>query len=108
MDDFYDNFDDDLNSQRYEAECQGCDMWGPVDDIGLCDDWAGKPERDMTRKREWAFLSLPLDALRKSWKISGRILLKSMVKLSNSFAKITLQEQGQKEETQAVSLKKAL
>ena len=58
MNDFYDIYFDDGNYQRYEAECQGCDMWGPVDDIGLCDDCAGKLERDMIKKREWAYSAL--------------------------------------------------
>ena len=58
MNDLYDNFDDGGNYQRYEAECQGCDMWEPVDDMGLCDDCAGKFERDMIRKREWAYSAL--------------------------------------------------
>jgi len=40
---------------NYEAECQGCDMWGPDNDVGLCDACAGKLERDLIRKREWAY-----------------------------------------------------
>lgn len=39
----------------YEAECQGCDMFLPVNDLGLCEDCAGKLERDMIRKRDWAY-----------------------------------------------------
>jgi hypothetical protein len=53
MNEFYEDLDEDEIS-RYEAECQGCDLWGPVDYMGLCDDCAGKFERDMIRKREWA------------------------------------------------------
>jgi hypothetical protein len=59
MKDFYeyDQGDGDLWPQ-YEAECQGCDTWGPVDDIGLCQDCAGKLERDMIRQRDWAYSAL--------------------------------------------------
>jgi hypothetical protein len=58
MNEFYDDLDEDEIFPRYEAECQGCDMWAPVDDMGLCDDCAGKLERDMIRKREWAYSAL--------------------------------------------------
>ena len=40
---------------QYEAECQGCDVWGPVDDMCFCAECAGKLERDMIRQREWAY-----------------------------------------------------
>ncbi|UCE18227.1 MAG: hypothetical protein JSV84_15435 [Gemmatimonadota bacterium] len=53
----FDQDGDDLWPQ-YEAECQGCDTWGPVDDIGLCEDCAGKLERDMIRQRDWACSAL--------------------------------------------------
>ena len=53
----YDQDDDDL-WPGYEAECQGCGTWGPVDDIGLCQDCAGKLERDMIRQRDWAYSAL--------------------------------------------------
>ncbi|EFK06487.1 conserved hypothetical protein [delta proteobacterium NaphS2] len=56
MKDFFDDFEDDDDIfPRYEAECQGCDMWGLVDDIGLCEDCAEKLDRDMIRKRDWAY-----------------------------------------------------
>jgi len=43
MQEFHDDMDeeDDL-LPRYEAECHGCDIWGPVDGVGLCSDCAGK------------------------------------------------------------------
>ena len=53
----YDLNDDDP-WPRYETECQGCDVWGPVGDDGLCKDCAGKLERDMIRQREWAYSCL--------------------------------------------------
>lgn len=59
MDNFWDDIDDDEDIfPRYEAECQGCDMWGLVDDMGLCDDCAGKLERDMVRQRRFAYSAL--------------------------------------------------
>jgi hypothetical protein len=56
--DNYDDLDDDDVFPRYDAECRGCDIWGPVDDLGLCDDCAGKLERDMIRQRDWAYSAL--------------------------------------------------
>ena len=59
MDNFWGDIDDDDDIfPRYEAECQGCDMWGLVDDMGLCDDCAGKLERDMVRQRNFAYSAL--------------------------------------------------
>ena len=55
MNDFFENLDSDDSFPQYEAECQGCDIWGPVDDMGLCTDCAGKLERDMIRQREWDY-----------------------------------------------------
>jgi hypothetical protein len=58
MNKFYEDLDIDDFFPQYEAECQGCDIWGPVDDMGLCTDCAGKLERDMIRKRDWAYSAL--------------------------------------------------
>ena len=59
MNEFYDDMEDDKEVfSRHEAECQGCDIWGPVDDIGLCDDCSSKLERDMIRQRDWAYSAL--------------------------------------------------
>lgn len=56
MNEFYEEFDSDESIlNRYKAECQGCDIFLPVNDLGLCDDCAGKLERDMIRKRDWAY-----------------------------------------------------
>jgi rRNA maturation endonuclease Nob1 len=70
MNEFFDEFDSDESIlQSYEAECQGCDMFLPVNDLGLCEDCAGKLERDMIRKRDWPIRSLHLDVPRISLKI---------------------------------------
>ena len=58
MNKFYKGLDIDDLFPQYEAECQGCDMWGPVDDMGLCTDCAGKLERDMIRQRDCAYSAL--------------------------------------------------
>jgi len=39
----------------YEAICKGCDAYGPVDDIGLCNKCTAKVDRDMIRKRDWDY-----------------------------------------------------
>lgn len=39
----------------YEGQCQACDNFGPVDDMSLCDECAGKLERDLIRQRDWAY-----------------------------------------------------
>ena len=50
MDDGYDD-DDDLDY----GECQGCDRWQPVDELGLCDGCREKLERDLIRQRDWEY-----------------------------------------------------
>ena len=56
MNEFYEDFDSDKSIfPQYEAECQGCDMFLPVNDLGLCEECAGKLESDMIRKRDWAY-----------------------------------------------------
>jgi hypothetical protein len=47
---------------EYEAECQGCDMFMPVNDLGSCEDFAGKIDWDMIRKRDWAYSVLAFDS----------------------------------------------
>ena len=37
------------------GECQACDIYGPVDDTSLCDECAGKLERDLIRQRDWNY-----------------------------------------------------
>jgi len=36
----------------YEGECQGCDMFQPLNDLGLCEECAGKLERDLIRESD--------------------------------------------------------
>jgi hypothetical protein len=39
----------------YQAECKGCDLFGPVDDNGLCAECTQKLERDLLRQRSWDY-----------------------------------------------------
>ena len=48
-----DDYDDAFGLR--EAECQACDTFAPVNDSGLCEDCAGKLERDLIRKRDWDY-----------------------------------------------------
>jgi len=40
---------------HYQGECQGCDTFFPVDETGLCEQCAGKLERDLIRERQWDY-----------------------------------------------------
>lgn len=56
LDDIFDSEDDDLNGfGSYEGECQGCDIFTRVNDLGLCEECAGKLERDLIRQRDWDY-----------------------------------------------------
>ncbi len=39
----------------YEGECQGCELFTRVNDIGLCEECDAKFDRDMIRLREWDY-----------------------------------------------------
>ncbi len=41
----------------HEAECQGCDIFTRVDDVGLCEECAAKLDRDLIRQRDWDYLA---------------------------------------------------
>jgi hypothetical protein len=46
--------DEDAHS-LYETACCGCDAFTRTDDIGLCEECAGKLDRDMIRQRAWDY-----------------------------------------------------
>lgn len=46
----------------YEAACAGCDIFAKVSDIGLCSNCTDKFERDLIRKRDWAYSALAFGA----------------------------------------------
>ena len=55
-DDLFDYEDEDLdNYGSYEGTCQGCDFFKLLNDLGLCEECAGKLERDLIRQRDWAY-----------------------------------------------------
>jgi hypothetical protein len=39
----------------WEGQCQACDMWGPVDDLMLCEVCTARLERDLIRQRDWEY-----------------------------------------------------
>ncbi len=47
--------DDGRGFGVFEGECQACDVFGPVDDVGLCAECSPKLERDMLRQRAWDY-----------------------------------------------------
>jgi len=46
---------DDLDSRAADLACVACDLFAPVDDLGLCSTCAAKLERDMIRQRAWEY-----------------------------------------------------
>ena len=39
----------------YDGQCVACDLLGRVNDLGLCEECAGKLERDLIRERDWDY-----------------------------------------------------
>ncbi len=39
----------------FESQCIACDLYTRVDDLGLCEECAGKLDRDMIRERDWDY-----------------------------------------------------
>jgi hypothetical protein len=39
----------------WDGKCQACDEYGRVNDISLCEDCAGRVERDLIRQRDWEY-----------------------------------------------------
>lgn len=55
---FYsDDIEEDIEDMfpSFEGMCNGCDLMLPLNDLGLCDDCAGKLERDLIRKSDWDY-----------------------------------------------------
>lgn len=53
MPEFEDDNDDPWPG--YEGQCRACDLFGPVDDLSLCDECAARLERDLIRQRDWDY-----------------------------------------------------
>ena len=49
---------DDNDFGLYDGQCVGCDAYNRVDDMGLCEECAGKLERDLIRQRNWNYSAL--------------------------------------------------
>ena len=47
--------DDEIPFGDFEAFCQGCDRFAPVDDLSLCEECTAKLDRDMIRQRYWDY-----------------------------------------------------
>ena len=43
----------DLDFGFFEAECHGCELFGGVNDLGLCAGCSAMLDRDMIRQRAW-------------------------------------------------------
>jgi hypothetical protein len=39
----------------YDGQCYACDLYGRVDDLGLCEECRTKLERDLVRQRDWDY-----------------------------------------------------
>jgi hypothetical protein len=54
------DFSEDRNDEfgLWDAECYACEIFTRVNDMGLCEECAGKLERDFIRKREWSYSAL--------------------------------------------------
>ena len=58
-DDLLDSEDNELNGFDFnEGECQGCDLFTRLNDHGLCEECAGKLDRDLIRQRDWDYSAL--------------------------------------------------
>jgi hypothetical protein len=49
------DFDVDELFGSVEGQCQGCDQFLPVNDLGLCGECAVKLDRDLIRQRDWDY-----------------------------------------------------
>jgi rubredoxin len=58
-DDIFDfEYDEPNGLGFYQGECQGCDLFTKLNDFGLCEECAGKLERDLLRQRDWDYSAL--------------------------------------------------
>ena len=52
---FHSDDEEELFGIESTGECQGCDTFKSLNDLGLCDDCAEKLDRDLIRQRDWAY-----------------------------------------------------
>ncbi len=53
MFDFNEKNGDDEEWGLWDGQCQACDGYGRVNDLGLCETCADKLDRDLIRQRAW-------------------------------------------------------
>ena len=41
----------------WEGQCQACEVWGPVNDLMLCEECDAKVQRDLIRARDWDYVA---------------------------------------------------
>jgi hypothetical protein len=41
----------------WDGQCQACDAWARVNDLGLCQDCDAKIQRDLIRARKWDYVA---------------------------------------------------
>ncbi|MFQ5593008.1 MAG: hypothetical protein ACE5HA_02550 [Anaerolineae bacterium] len=53
-------FDENMDESWgvWEGRCQACDLYGPVDDLSLCEHCGMMFERDMIRQRAWDYSAM--------------------------------------------------
>ena len=49
------DFEGDDLFDHFEWECQGCGLFLPIDNVGLCGQCAAKLDRDLIRQRDWDY-----------------------------------------------------
>lgn len=81
LEDKYDPQNDELNGFGfYEGECQGCDILTSLNDLGLCEEYAGKLERDLIRQRDWDYSALAFGCPE-----SKRVEMKNLIQFYQSW-----------------------
>ena len=41
----------------WEGQCQACDVWTRVNDLGLCEECDARIQRDLIRARDWDYVA---------------------------------------------------
>lgn len=55
--DVWSDYEDDEAALERAGECVSCDMFRPLDDLGLCPVCAAMLERDLIRQRDWEYVA---------------------------------------------------
>lgn len=49
--------EDEETFGTWDGQCQACEMWGRVNDLGLCEECDSKVQRDLIRVRDWDYVA---------------------------------------------------